>query len=86
MKVNLVLHDPIPTGETGSKIFMTKLTHPKLDGELSFYHGKNNRSETLDAITTNIIGTPLHRVGDAIIVVQSGSGTSTSGSSVVTAI
>ena len=55
MKVNLVLHDPIPTGETGSKIFMTKLTHPKLDGELSFYHGKNNRSETLDAITNNLM-------------------------------
>jgi hypothetical protein len=36
--------------------------------------------------STYIAGTQLHRVGDAIIVIQGGTGASTSGSSIITAV
>jgi hypothetical protein len=36
--------------------------------------------------STSIIGVPIHRVGDAILVIQGGSGTSITGSSVLTVI
>jgi hypothetical protein len=52
LKVNLLVSAPIVVSEG---VFKTVLTHPKLDGELSFFHGENNRFETLSAITNSLI-------------------------------
>lgn len=55
MKINIVVHDPILISEEGSKIYKTKITHPKLDGELSFVHGESNRDETLLTLTNSLM-------------------------------
>lgn len=55
MKLNLIVSEPLPLGDIGSRIFKTMITHPKLEGALYFIHGENNRDETLGAITNSII-------------------------------
>jgi hypothetical protein len=54
MKVNLVVSEPKIVGEKDIGVYQTILTHPKLDGQLSFVHGKNNREQTLAALTNSI--------------------------------
>ena len=55
MKVNLVVSKPIQiTNDIGDKVFKTTLTHPKLNGQLSFIHGETNRDETLMAVANSL--------------------------------
>lgn len=61
-KLSLLLDisDPI---ELSPGVFQTKLTHPKLQGELTFVHSQAvGRDETLRALDENIVGLVLDMV------------------------
>lgn len=51
-KINVMINDPV---EVSAGVFKTTITHPKLDGELSFIHGPSNRDQTLGAIQNSIV-------------------------------
>ena len=51
MKINLSVSEPENVGEG---MYKTKFTHPLLEGELWFFHGKNNQGVTLGAIQPSL--------------------------------
>lgn len=54
LSVLLDISDPV---ETEPGVFQTRLTHPKLKGELSFVHSAElGRDEILKALDENVIG------------------------------
>jgi hypothetical protein len=54
LSVMLEIHPP---EEVSPGVFKTTLSHPKLEGELSFIHSEAlGRNETLKALDENIIG------------------------------
>lgn len=57
----LTVGEPLPTEQ--SAVFVTYLTHPKLQGRLEFVHGEHaGREELLRAIDQNLIGGVLNAV------------------------
>jgi hypothetical protein len=54
LKINIVVHEPIIVNAEET-IFKTRITHPKLDGELYFFHSKNNRDQTLSVLSNSIM-------------------------------
>jgi len=55
MKVNLTPGLPVMiNSDENGEVYKTELTHPRLDGKLSFYHGKYNRDEILVSITSSM--------------------------------
>lgn len=55
-KLSVLLDISVPV-ETEPGVFQTRLTHPKLKGELSFVHSAEvGRDEILKALDENVIG------------------------------
>lgn len=54
MKINVMVHTPVCVSSGEEGVFKTKITHPKLDGELFFFHGENNREQTLGVLCNSI--------------------------------
>ena len=55
MKINLTVGQPIKISTDDNEIYKTELTHPRLEGQLSFFHGKNNRDEILVSLTSTMV-------------------------------
>lgn len=54
-KINVIIHEPILVTNGVDKVFKTRITHPNLEGELSFIHGENGREDILKIISNSIV-------------------------------
>lgn len=81
LSVLLTISDPEELGGA-SGVYVTKLTHPKLQGELSFVHSENvGRDQVLKALDENLVGHILDLVdvaGEMLNVKQKASPSSAS--------
>jgi hypothetical protein len=54
LKLKLIIQEPeLMQGSTIT--YQTKLTHPQLEGELIFWHGKDNREELLKSLNNSLM-------------------------------
>ena len=68
-KINVLISEPV---EVSPGVFKTFIMHPKLDGELSFVHGRNNRDQTLSVLQNSIVEDIKEIVEDIQNMVSSG--------------
>lgn len=52
MKFNLNVEEP---EQISDGVFRTTLSHPLLEGKLSFIHGTTNRDQTLMSLTNSLV-------------------------------
>lgn len=54
LKINVIVQEPVVVN-VEETIFKTRITHPSLDGELYFFHSKNNRDQTINVLSNSIM-------------------------------